>query len=287
MDHTEQQKALIQWWQTSSRDLPWRQTRDPWLVMVSELMLQQTQVNRVIPKYQHFIEKYPNPKKCSEAPPSSIIEAWEGLGYNRRAINLHRTSRVIVETHGGKVPKTLNDLLELPGIGPYTARAILCFAFEEDIGVVDVNIHRIISRVIGRALSPLEIQIKADNFVPDGEGWIWNQALMDLGSDVCGSRSPDCGRCPLKSHCLWKGEGPDPAKRKPSSSSLNQTFEGSDRQGRGKLVNTLRNRRVILSELEEVMGWNGDPERCRRVAAGLIKDGLVEYDDKAGYRLPS
>ena len=255
--------------------------------MVSELMLQQTQVNRVIPKYQHFIEKYPTPQECSEAPPSSIIEAWEGLGYNRRAINLHRTSRVIVETHGGKVPETLKDLLELPGIGPYTARAILCFAFEEDIGVVDVNIHRIISRVTGKALSPLEMQIKADNFVPAGEGWIWNQALMDLGSDVCGSRSPDCCRCPLMSHCLWKGQGPAPAKRKTSSNSLNQSFEGSDRQGRGKLVNTLRNRRVILSELEEVMGWNGDPERCRRVAAGLVKDGLVEYDDKAGYGLPS
>ena len=271
----------------SSRDLPWRRTRNPWFVMVSELMLQQTQVSRVIPKYEHFIEKYPTPKKCSDAPASSIIEEWEGLGYNRRAINLHRASQMIVETHSGKVPDTLSDLLELPGIGPYTARAILCFAFEEDIGVVDVNINRVISRITGKVMRPQEMQTKADSLVPTGDGWIWNQALMDLGSEVCGSRSTDCDRCPLSTYCLWKGKGPDPAKRNSPSSNLIQNFEGSDRQGRGKLVNALRKRRVALSDLEDVMGWDGDPERCRRVAEGLIKDGLVEYDRKTGYRLPS
>ena len=271
----------------SSRDLPWRRTRNPWFVMVSELMLQQTQVSRVIPKYERFIEKYPTPKKCSDAPASSIIEEWEGLGYNRRAINLHRASQMIVETHSGKVPNTLNALLELPGIGPYTARAILCFAFEEDIGVVDVNINRVISRITGKVMRPQEMQKKADSLVPTGDGWIWNQALMDLGSEVCGSRSTDCDRCPLSTYCLWKGKGPDPAKRNSPSSNLIQNFEGSDRQGRGKLVNALRKRRVALSDLEDVMGWDGDPKRCRRVAEGLIKDGLVEYDRKTGYRLPS
>jgi len=255
--------------------------------MVSEAMLQQTQVSRVIPKYKFFLKKYPTPQECAEAPLSSIIDDWEGLGYNRRAINLHRSAQKIVEMHHGLVPDTLSALLQLPGVGPYTSRAILCFAFEEDVGVVDVNIHRIISRVTGEKLTPEEMQEKADNFVPEGQGWDWNQALMDLGSDVCKSRSADCENCPLSNYCRWKGEGLDPSKPKTSTTNPKEKFEGSDRQGRGKLVNALRKRKIARSELEEVMGWTGDPERCKRVVAGLIKDGLVERNGKTGYRLPT
>jgi len=255
--------------------------------MVSELMLQQTQVSRVVPKYLHFMTKFPTPQECSQAPVSAIIEEWEGLGYNRRAINLHRASQVLVEKHSGKVPNSLPPLLELPGIGPYTARAILCFAFEEDLGVVDVNTSRVIARITGEVLSPQVLQERADSFVPEGQGWTWNQALMDLGSGVCRSRTVDCSNCPLENSCQWKGEGPDPGKRKIPSSHKARRFEGSDRQGRGKLINTLRKRSVALSELEEVMGWTGDLERCRRVLQGLVKDGLVECNGEKEYSLPT
>ena len=250
-------------------------------------MLQQTQVSRVVPKYLHFMAKFPTPQECSQAPVSVIIEEWEGLGYNRRAINLHRASQVLVEKHSGKVPNSLPSLLELPGIGPYTARAILCFAFEEDLGVVDVNISRVIARITGEVLPPQALQERADSFVPRGQGWIWNQALMDLGSGVCRSRTVDCSHCPLENLCQWKGEGPDPAERKIASIRKTIKFEGSDRQGRGKLVTMLRKRNVALSELEEVMGWEGDLERCERVLQGLIKDGLVECNGKKEYSLPS
>jgi len=254
--------------------------------MVSELMLQQTQVSRVIPKYVYFLKKYPNPRECSQAPVSFIIEDWEGLGYNRRAINLHRAAHVIVEKHGGEVPDSLLQLLELAGIGPYTARAILCFAFEQDVGVVDVNTSRVIARITGEMLPPRAMQEKADSFVPSGQGWIWNQALMDLGSGVCRSRSIDCSNCPLESLCRWRGKGPDPSKQKTASHRSDLKFEGSDRQGRGRLVNILRKRTVALSELEDVMGWKGDLERCERVVKGLIKDGLVECNGNKEYSLP-
>ena len=284
--HTEQQKALLEWWKTSCRDLPWRKTRDPWAVMISELMLQQTQVSRVIPKYESFLKKYPTPMKCSQVPVARLIEEWAGLGYNRRAINLHRTSKIIVESHNGKVPRSLNDLLSLPGIGPYTARAILCFAFEEDIGVVDVNVSRVLARVSGELVPPRGMQEKADDLVPQGKGWTWSQALMDLGSVVCTSRIANCHHCPLEQFCQWRGEGNDPAKPKTVSDAPNDKFKGSDRQGRGRLVEILRDRIVVASELGEVMGWKDDPERCQRVLMGLIKDGLVECNAKKEYSLP-
>ena len=287
MIHTEQQKALLDWWSVSHRNLPWRETRDPWAIMVSELMLQQTQVTRVIPKYMNFLERFPTPQECSQASPALIIEAWEGLGYNRRALNLHRAASIIVDSYGGVVPDSLDQLLQLPGIGPYTARAILCFAYEKDIGVVDVNTKRVISRIVGELLPPQELQKRADELVPQGQGWIWNQALMDLGSGICKARVVDCANCPLKKFCSWRGEGSDPVAYRNKPKRISIKFEGSDRQGRGRLINVLRKRLVVSSELEEVMGWKGDPKRCERVVSGLIKDGLVECNTKKEYSLPS
>ena len=255
--------------------------------MVSELMLQQTQVTRVIPKYMNFLERFPTPQECSQASPALIIEAWEGLGYNRRALNLHRAASIIVDSYGGVVPDSLDQLLQLPGIGPYTARAILCFAYEKDIGVVDVNTKRVISRIVGELLPPQELQKRADELVPQGQGWIWNQALMDLGSGICKARVVDCANCPLKKFCSWRGEGSDPVAYRNKPKRISIKFEGSDRQGRGRLINVLRKRLVVSSELEEVMGWKGDPKRCERVVSGLIKDGLVECNTKKEYSLPS
>ncbi len=176
------------------RDLPWRRTRDPWAVLVSEVMLQQTQVPRVIPIWEAFMAEFPTVAACAEASQADVVRAWAGLGYNRRAVNLHRAA-VLMD---GMVPRDLDALLRLPGIGPYTARAVLAFAWEEDVAVVDTNIARVLSRRAGRRLTPREAQAMADALVPPGRAWEWNQRLMDLGALVCTARAPACERCWLR-----------------------------------------------------------------------------------------
>jgi A/G-specific adenine glycosylase len=246
------------------RDLPWRRTRDPWAVLVSEVMLQQTQVTRVIPIWGAFMEQFPTVTACAGASQADVVRAWAGLGYNRRAVNLHRAA-VLMK---GVVPRDLDALLALPGIGAYTARAVLAFAFEEDVAVVDTNIARVLSRRASRRLSPREAQAIADSLVPAGGAWEWNQRLMDLGALVCTARAPACERCWLREGCQWTGETWSTRKQ--------STFAGSDRQGRGRLVATLRERAVSADELASVMGWPEDPARAERVAAGLVGEGIVE-----------
>ncbi|MFT5224024.1 MAG: A/G-specific adenine glycosylase, partial [Glaciecola sp.] len=170
---------LLAWSEQTRRDLPWRRVRDPWAILVSELMLQQTQVARVIPKWHAFLASFPDPAACAAAPPGAVISAWQGLGYNRRARNLHATAEAIVENHDGRVPDTLEGLLALPGIGPYTARAVLAFAFEQDVAVVDTNAARFLARgVAGRRLAPREAQDLADSLVAPGTGWAHNQGVL-------------------------------------------------------------------------------------------------------------
>ena len=177
--------ALLTWWERNGRDLPWRRTRDPWAVLVSETMLQQTQVPRVESRFGEFLEQFPTPAACAAAPAGAVVTAWAGLGYNRRALNLHRCATVVVERHDGSLPDDLEALLALPGIGPYTARAILVFAFERDIGLVDTNAGRFLSRAgAGRALAPKEAQTLADSLVPPGRGWAWGQEALDQGIAV-------------------------------------------------------------------------------------------------------
>ena len=205
---------LLEWWEAERRDLPWRGTRDPWAVLVSELMLQQTQVARVEPRWHRFLERFPTPAACASAGAGAVVEEWAGLGYNRRAVNLHRCAVAVVDDHGGRFPDDLADLLALPGIGPYTARAVLAFAFEHDVAVVDTNVGRILARTAGRSLGAKEAQALADSLVPEGEGWAWNQAMLDLGATVCAKRSPACERCPVATGCAWALAGrpePDPA----------------------------------------------------------------------------
>lgn len=158
---------LLGWFGSGRRDLPWRRTRDPWAILVSELMLQQTQVARVVPRYQAFLDHFPDPARCAAASVADVVTLWAGLGYNRRAVSLHRTATVVVAEHGGRLPDRLDALVALPGIGPYTARAVLAFAFEQDVGVLDVNAARVLSRVTGQAVT----QHQADRMVPPGQGW--------------------------------------------------------------------------------------------------------------------
>src|SRR5262245_14190103 len=173
------------------RDLPWRRTRDPWAVLVSEVMLQQTQVPRVIPIWHAFMQRFPTVRACRVSTQADVVKAWAGLGYNRRAVNLHRSAVAM----GDAVPCELAALLALPGIGAYTARAVLVFAFEQDVAVVDTNIARVLSRRAGRQLTQKELQREADALVPAGRAWEWNQRLMDLGAVVCTARDPACDDC--------------------------------------------------------------------------------------------
>ncbi|HEV2758173.1 MAG TPA: A/G-specific adenine glycosylase [Acidimicrobiales bacterium] len=273
------QDSLTAWAEGARRDLPWRRTRDPWAVLVSELMLQQTQVARVVPRYEEFLARFPTPAATASAPVADVVRAWAGLGYNRRAVNLHRAAGEIVRRHGGALPATLTELVALPGVGPYTARAVLAFAFEADVGVVEVNSARVLARAVaGRPLTASEAQALADGLVPEGGGWAWNQAMLDLGATVCTKSAPDCGRCPLRPCCAWAADGAsaiDPATGSAGCGAPQSTFAGSDRQGRGRLVDALRLAPVARSALAEAAGWPADPERAGRVARGLVADGLA------------
>ena len=281
--------ALLSWWERNGRDLPWRRTRDPWTILVSETMLQQTQVPRVETRFGEFVAQFPTPAACAAAPAGEVVRAWAGLGYNRRALNLHRCATTVVEHHGGALPNDLDALLALPGIGPYTARAILVFAFGRDIGLVDTNAGRFLSRAgAGRALAPKEAQALADSLVPPGRGWDWGQAVFDLGALVCTKRAPRCDECPIIATCAWARAGyppPDPVTGSAGISGGQSTFAGSDRQGRGRLVDALRAGPVAMGELPDVMGWPDDALRAGRVAETLVADGLAVADGEL-LRLP-
>lgn len=284
---TDRRLALLGWWQRERRDLPWRRTRDPWEVLVCEVMAQQTQVARVAERWRPFLDRFPTPTALAEAPSAEVLRWWSGLGYNRRARDLHRCARTVVAAHDGQVPGTLEALLALPGIGPYTARAVLAFAFELDHGIVDTNTARVLARWSGRRLRALEGQRAADAAVPAGQAWAWNQAMLDLGAGVCRRRDPLCTECPVASSCGWALAGrpaPDPADGSAGVSARQARFEGSDRQGRGRLVEALRQRDVALGDLATVMGWPDDPSRSTRVAATLLDDGLVQLEADT-YRL--
>ena len=274
---------LLAWGERVRRDLPWRRTRDPWAILVSELMLQQTQVARVAVRYEDFLARFPDPQACAAAPAGEIVAAWEGLGYNRRAVNLHRAACVVVDEHGGRLPDDLDGLLALPGVGPYTARAVLAFAHERDHGVVDTNAARFLARAVaGERLSSRRAQELADEQVPLGRGWAWNQAVLDLGALVCLRRQPQCGRCPIVDQCRWAQAGfaePDPAAGSAGVSGGQSRFDGSDRQGRGRLVQALRTGPVELARLADAAGWPDDPERALRIADQLVGEGIAEYGD--------
>lgn len=281
---------LLAWAARELRELPWRETREPWAILVAEVMLQQTQVPRVLPRWRAFLARFPSPTACARAPLSDVVDAWAGLGYNRRAVALHRCARACLERFGGGVPSNLDELRTLPGVGPYTARALLAFAFDKDVGVVDTNVGRVLARMAGAPLVPREAQRTADDAVPRGRGWLWNQALFDLGALVCVKRAPACERCPVRSWCAWQqagGHEPDPAVGSAGVGAGQSRFQGSDRQGRGRLVDALRSEgRVRSAALAVTAGWPDEQARARRVADGLVKDGLAAHDGRGGLRKP-
>ena len=267
---------MLAWGVPRLRDLPWRAERDPWRILVAEVMLQQTRAERVVPRWHAFLERFPTPTDCAAAPLGDVLRLWQGLGYPRRARNLHATATVCVRVHDGDLPDDLGELLALPGIGPYTARAVLAFAFERDVAVVDTNIARILARTEGERLTPRRAQALADALVPEDHGWVWNQTIMDLGAVLCRPR-PRCDECPLRTTCAWNVAGraePDPAVGSAGVSTTQARFEGSDRQRRGLVMAALVDGDRDAADFDEA------------IVAGLVADGLVERYGTGRLRLP-
>jgi A/G-specific adenine glycosylase len=267
---------VLAWGIPRLRDLPWRDTRDPWKVLVSEVMLQQTQVVRVIPRWHAFLDRFPTPEACATAPLADVLREWQGLGYPRRARNLHATARRVTELGG--FPSDLTALLALPGIGPYTARAVMAFAFEVDVAVVDTNIARVYARVTGQRLTPKRVRSLADEACPSGDAWVWNQCLMDLGAVLCRPRHPRCDECPVGGRCAWRGSAAhaDPAVGSSGVSTTQARFEGSDRQARGRLMKALSSGRVAERDVGAVM--HRSDEVATRLVDDLVADGLCRRD---------
>jgi A/G-specific adenine glycosylase len=244
----------------SGRDLPWRRTRDPYAILVSEVMLQQTQVTRVVPRYTAWLERWPDAASLAAAAPAEVLRAWVGLGYNRRALRL-RDACVAVARDGW--PPDADGLRSLPGVGPYTAAAVASFAFGEQVAAVDVNVGRVAAR-LGHA---------PDALLPPGKAGAFNHAAMDLGATICTARRPRCEACPLAALCPSAGAVTAPAP----SRGARMRFEDTDRFARGRIV-------AALAAGDELPGGLGG-ERLERALAGLVRDGLVVRDGDT-VRLP-
>ncbi|MCC6314990.1 MAG: A/G-specific adenine glycosylase [Thermomicrobiales bacterium] len=269
-------RALLGWFAANRRDLPWRSTRDPYRILVSEIMLQQTQVDRVIPYYQAFLERFPTAAALAAAPTAEVIRLWAGLGYNRRAVNLQRAARAVVEEHAGVWPSDVAGLRALPGIGPYTAGAIACFAFERDVAFLDTNMRRVIHRVFfgpdlpSPTASERELLAVAADVVPPDEGWLWNQALIEFGALHCTARKPACVVCPLGAYCRARPAmaGAIAATPKGVRKKREEIFAGSNRYYRGRAVDALR----------ELGGASAEIGIPLRELGPLVKSGFTEAD---------
>src|SRR5579864_5846323 len=229
MDLERVHTAVLDWYAVQGRDLPWRRTRDPYAILVAEIMLQQTQVERVLPKWHAWLERFPTLTDLAAAPRAEAIRAWQGLGYNLRAVRLHAIAVQATAEFGGSLPRRTDELMRLKGIGRYTAGAVACFAYEQPVAMVDTNIRRVLSRVFG--LEPSAVEARADSLVPAEAAYAWNQALMDLGATLCRAERPLCLVCPLLGEC----GGPAPMPKRSQG-----RFKGSRRYLRGRIVDVLR-----------------------------------------------
>jgi A/G-specific adenine glycosylase len=282
---------IVSWYADHARELPWRERgASPWAVLVSELMLQQTPVARVLPVYLDWMTRWPAPAGLAAASPGDAVRAWGRLGYPRRALRLHEAATVITDRHDGEVPSSYDALLELPGVGTYTAAAVASFAFRGRHAVLDTNVRRVLGRAAsGVALPPTSITVAerqvAEALVPDDaeEAATWAVAVMELGALVCTARDPRCADCPVSGACAWQLGG-RPAYDGPQRRG--QTYAGTDRQVRGLLLGVLREAPgpVPRSRLVEV--W-ADAAQRQRALDGLVWDGLVEPLAGDEFRLPT
>jgi A/G-specific adenine glycosylase len=284
--------ALVGWYAANARDLPWRAPdRTPWGVLVSEVMLQQTPVVRVLPVWTDWLLRWPTPTALADAAPGDAIRHWGRLGYPRRALRLHDAALVITEQHGGRVPTTEVELRALPGIGSYTAAAVASFAFGQRAAVVDTNVRRVQARLftgVGLprpALSAAEQRL-AESLLPPQDDAVatWNVATMELGALVCTARTPRCEHCPVRAECAWLGAGAPPYD---GPAHPVQKWHGTDRQVRGQLVAALRADERPLTAAQLSAGSTAPDAQRARCLAGLIEDGLVEPLSRGRYRLPA
>ncbi len=283
--------AVIAWYAENARDLPWRDPdRTAWGVLVSEVMLQQTPVARVLPRWQEWMRRWPGPADLAEAPTAEVLRAWDRLGYPRRALRLQECARVIRDRHAGTVPHGQDALLALPGIGAYTAAAVTAFAHGEHAVVVDTNIRRVLARAVqGRALpapslTAAEQRLAAATVPAEQDHSVaWNQAVMELGALICTARTAHCEQCPLSAgHCRWLAAGKPSA---PAGARRVQAFEGTDRQMRGQIMALLREHGQ--AGMEQMLALDPqDPQRVRRCAASLCADSLAVQCADGGLRLP-
>ena len=272
-------RIVLDWYDEHARDLPWRSpSASAWSVMVSEFMLQQTPVVRVLPVHEQWLERWPTPADLAAVPSGEAVRAWGRLGYPRRALRLHAAATTIVELHGGEVPSTYEALLALPGVGDYTAAAIASFAFGARHAVLDTNVRRVFARAVHGVEFPAQSVTKAErdlavDLLPDDDTAAqWAVAVMELGALVCTATSPACDRCPLADGlCAWRNAG-YPAYDGPARSV--QTWAGTDRQCRGRLLAVLRDSDgpVHRSSLDAV--WVDEAQRERSLQ-GLLADGLA------------
>jgi A/G-specific adenine glycosylase len=302
---------LLKWYAVQMRDLPWRSTHDPYAILVSEIMLQQTQVERVLPKYQQFLTTFPTLADLAGAPTSAVISSWVPLGYNMRAVRLQSIARQVIAEYNGRIPDTIEDLLKLKGIGRYTAGAIACFAYHKQVATVDTNIRRVLHRVFlgleypKPKINDTEMFTLAEQVLPAGKAYNWNQALMDLGATICTSNNPLCSDCPLQTTCTAYTEMSQHSlfpsgtvlgqlRKVAEKQSVYQTqpFTSTNRYFRGRIIDLLRtlptSQRITLTELGYQIKptfSNEDLPWLQNIVNGLAKDGLLDYADE-GVRLP-
>jgi len=275
---------VAQWFKKNKRDLPWRKT-DAWGVLVSEFMLQQTPVNRVLPVYGQWMQKWPTAAALAKATPAEVITAWGRLGYPRRALRLLECAKEITSQHGGKIPTTESELRKLPGVGEYTAAAMVAFAFSERSLVLDINIRRLFARLYDGVQSPTnsatkEEKARHEGLIPKKNPHIWAAATMELGALICTSQSPKCALCPVSAHCLWRSldyPQSEIVKRR-------QTWHGTDRQCRGMIVLSLRENEILTrAQIQEL--WDV-PSQLEKAILTLLDDGLIEARGKNKFSLP-
>lgn len=281
------QKHLLEWFYIHGRALPWRKTSEPYAILVAEVMLQQTQVERAVPKYLAFMDYFPSLPILARAPTAEVIQAWAGLGYNRRALYLQRTARFTVDKLGGHLPQDIPGLRNLDGVGPYTAAAVACFAFSQQVPVLDTNVKRVLQRVfcgVHRLENATYLEL-ATHALPEGKAWEWNQALMDLGATICKARNPRCHACPISPYCHAKPSFETPGgltKPNPISRNRPVSFRGSSRYYRGRIVALLRDTAPAKGINAEDLGGRLRQDYSQStfpwllsLLEGLERDGLV------------
>jgi A/G-specific adenine glycosylase len=277
-------QPVLAWYKKNRRDLPWRNT-DVWGVLVSEIMLQQTPVARVLPIYIEWMKRWPTPAALAAASPAEVITAWGRLGYPRRALRLHECAKVISTQYKGRIPETQSELRELPGIGDYTSAAIIAFAFEGRSLVLDINIRRLFARVIDGVEVPTAAPTKSERqerekLIPSKNPHVWAAATMELGALICTAKNPKCGQCPLADQCIWRSLD-YPLSDQPKRT---QSWHGTDRQCRGVIVQALREN-PVLSKKEIMQLWDV-PSQVEKALLTLLEDGLLVEQKGQRFSLP-